>query len=503
MNGDFCIIQGGMGVGVSDWKLARAVSSRGQLGVVSGTGIATVLARRLGCGDVGGHMRRAAAAFPLADVARRVLDRYFVAEEGPPNGAYKSTPMPMVPFNQALTELTVLAAFIEVYLAKEGHNGLVGLNLLEKVQPPTLPTLFGAMLAGVDYVLMGAGIPRFIPGALDVLAQRQPFDLRLDVEGLAPGQMLTHRFDPSQFAAPGAGGSAAAESPALRRPAFLAIVSSATLALTLARKSNGRVDGFVVEGAIAGGHNAPPRGVMALTAEGEPIYGLRDDPDFKKISEIGLPFYLAGGFGTPAKLAAARRLGAAGVQVGTAFAFCQESGITPEIKARVMAMVRKGTVHVFTDPRASPTGFPFKVVRMDESISHESQYANRLRRCDLGYLRRIYQRSDGTLGYRCAAEPVDDYVAKGGLLEETQGRKCLCNALFATIGLAQCDADGLAEAAIVTAGNDVAQLHRYLPPGADVYCAADVLAFMLGSTPPSEAAPCHAAEASVQSAGVL
>ena len=31
------IIQGGMGVGVSNWTLARAVSSLGQLGVVSCT----------------------------------------------------------------------------------------------------------------------------------------------------------------------------------------------------------------------------------------------------------------------------------------------------------------------------------------------------------------------------------------------------------------------------------------------------------------------------------
>jgi nitronate monooxygenase len=29
------IIQGGMGVGISDWRLARAVSLREQLGVVS------------------------------------------------------------------------------------------------------------------------------------------------------------------------------------------------------------------------------------------------------------------------------------------------------------------------------------------------------------------------------------------------------------------------------------------------------------------------------------
>ena len=41
------IIQGGMGVGISDWRLARAVSLRGQLGVVSGTALDTVMVRRL------------------------------------------------------------------------------------------------------------------------------------------------------------------------------------------------------------------------------------------------------------------------------------------------------------------------------------------------------------------------------------------------------------------------------------------------------------------------
>lgn len=41
------LIQGGMGVGVSNWELAKAVSIEGQLGVVSGTGINTVFIRRL------------------------------------------------------------------------------------------------------------------------------------------------------------------------------------------------------------------------------------------------------------------------------------------------------------------------------------------------------------------------------------------------------------------------------------------------------------------------
>jgi NAD(P)H-dependent flavin oxidoreductase YrpB (nitropropane dioxygenase family) len=70
---------------------------------------------------------------------------------------------------------------------------------------------------------------------------------------------------------------------------FLGIVASATLAITLARKSNGQVNGFVVEGETAGGHNAPPRGALQLNAAGEPVYGPRDVADLEKIRELGLP----------------------------------------------------------------------------------------------------------------------------------------------------------------------------------------------------------------------
>jgi len=55
------IIQCGMGVAISNWKLARAVSRPGQLGVVSGTGIETILVRRLQLGDLGGAVRRRSA----------------------------------------------------------------------------------------------------------------------------------------------------------------------------------------------------------------------------------------------------------------------------------------------------------------------------------------------------------------------------------------------------------------------------------------------------------
>jgi NAD(P)H-dependent flavin oxidoreductase YrpB (nitropropane dioxygenase family) len=252
MDHNFKIIQGGMGVGVSNWTLAKSVARHGQLGVVSGTGIASVVARRMQTGDSEGNLRRAVDAFPFHNIARRVWDRYYVAGGAAAQAPFKSTPMPMAVFSHAMEELTVLATFTEVFLAKEGHHGPVGINLLEKVQTPTLATLFGAMLADVDYVLMGAGIPRFIPGVLDSLARSEPVDLRLDVEGADTGEVFASHFDPVAFAALD-GTASATERLTLQRPRFLAIVSSATLAMTLARKSNGKVDGFIVETPIAGG----------------------------------------------------------------------------------------------------------------------------------------------------------------------------------------------------------------------------------------------------------
>ncbi len=475
MESGFRIIQGGMGVGVSNWALAKSVAERGQLGVVSGTGIATVLARRLQQGDPDGHLRRAIKAFPFPDISARIFDRYFIAGGIADSMPFKATPVPVVNFSQALEELTVLGAFTEVFLAKEGHLGKVGINLLEKVQTPTLATLFGAMLAGVDYVLMGAGIPRHIPGALDLLARWESASIRIDVQGAQAAEAVLTEFAPLLFAGHDKAFAASALPPAaLQRPAFLAIVSSATLAMTLARKSNGRVDGFIIETAVAGGHNAPPRGPLQLTPEGEPVYGQRDTADLAKIAAIGLPFYLAGGFATRRQLDWALAQGAAGIQIGTAFAFCRESGIRSELKCQVIDLVRQGKAKVFTDPKASPTGFPFKVFQIEKSLSDSAIYAQRSRKCDLGYLRIAYSRPDGTVGYRCAAEPVDDYIAKGGTIEETIGRKCLCNALFATVGLGQISG-GESEMPIVTAGDDVSELHRYIPNGETSYSSADVL----------------------------
>lgn len=467
-----------MGAAVSNWVLARSVSQAGQLGVVSGTALALVLARRLQSGDPTGDLRRALAQFPFADMAARVLKAYFVPGGKADDAAFKLTAMPTLQPGKPLEELTVVANFVEVLLAKCGHNGLVGINFLEKIQLPTLPSLYGAMLAGVDYVLMGAGIPRAIPGVMDRLAKGEPVDLRIDVEGAASGEEFRSHFDPGAFC----NGVAST----LKRPLFLGIVASATLAMTLAKKSSGRVDGFVVEGETAGGHNAPPRGPLQLSANGEPIYGPRDVPELEKIRALGLPFWLAGSYGQAGKLAEALAVGAAGIQVGTAFAFCDESGIRPDLKARGIQLSREGRARVFTDPVASPTGFPFKVIQMPGTLSGATEYEARMRICDLGYLRHVYRKADGSVGYRCPAEPVEDYVKKGGDVAATQGRKCLCNGLMANVGLGQVSADGAAELALLTAGDDVAQIARFLPPGGDSYTANDVIRQLLAESESAE-----------------
>jgi NAD(P)H-dependent flavin oxidoreductase YrpB (nitropropane dioxygenase family) len=400
-------------------------------------------------------------------MAKKILADYYIPGGKQVASPFKLSTLPTLAPNAAMDELIVVANFAEVFLAKEGHDGIVGVNFLEKIQIPTLPSIYGAMLADVDFILMGAGIPRSIPAALDALASGKPTSISINVQGALAGESSVATFDPAKFCrcAP----------PILKRPNFLAIVSSSTLAATLVKKSNGVIQGFVVEGPTAGGHNAPPRGTLQLTPEGEPIYGARDVPELEKIRALGLPFWLAGSFATSGKFSEAQQLGAAGVQIGTAFAFCNESGIAPAIKTRILELCRSGQASVLTDSKASPTGFPFKVAHLNATMSEASDYEARPRICDLGYLRHPYRKEDGSVGYRCPGEPVSDFLLKGGALKETEGRKCFCNGLLATVGLEQVRADGQVELPLITAGNDLALIRRFIPPGATSYSAADVI----------------------------
>lgn len=464
------IIQGGMGAAVSDWRLARAVAACGQLGVVSGTGIDTVLVRRLQDGDRDGAMRRAMAHFPMPGVADAVIAKYYRPAGRVAGEKYDLLPMFKLRNSRERDRLTMLGAFVEVWLAKEGHNQPIGLNLLTKIQLPNLALLYGSMLADVDVVIMGAGIPREIPAALDALAQHQSARLTADVEADEGRQELIE-LHPADYweTLP----------PALQRPIFLPIVASVTLATMFVRKTPG-VDGIIIEGPTAGGHNAPPRGDAIFNERGEPLYGPRDDVDLEKIRALNAPFWLAGGTASPEGLQRALDAGAHGIQVGTLFAFCEDSGLAESLRRSVLNAVARGSADVYTDPLASPTGYPFKVVRWDAD-PHPG--AARARICDLGYLRTMYRKPNGHVGFRCPSEPIATYVAKGGDEAATTGRQCLCNALMANIGIGQARETIGEEPPILTSGDDLKRISAVFDVIAG-YTAADVINYLLGTLQP-------------------
>ncbi|MDR2863334.1 MAG: nitronate monooxygenase [Puniceicoccales bacterium] len=463
------IIQGGMGIAISNWRLARAVASQGQIGVVSATALDAVHARVLQDGDEGGFLRNIYKKFPIQEMAQRAIDRWFFPGGRAADTPYRSLPQFTEKPNPMLQELTALSCFGEVALARgDDPSAIVGINLLDKIRIPQMPSLYGAMLAGVDYVMMGAGIPRHVPGVLDNLAEGRAATMKFDVEGAGEAE---YTFDPSEFLGRPA--------PKLKRPKFLAIITSATLALSLARKASGKVDGFVIETALAGGHNAPPRGQLQLDSRGQPVYGLRDIPELDKVAALGLPFWIGGGYASAQKLAEARAVGAAGIQVGTAFACCEESGMAATLRKKIIALAKEHAARIFTDPFGSPTGFPFKVAQVAGTLSEKAVYEARKRICDLGYLRSAFKNADGSIGFRCASEPVGDYVRKGGNAADAENRVCLCNGLLASAGLGQVRKNNFVESMIATAGDSLGEIVRYLKNGADSYSAKDVLQDLL------------------------
>ncbi len=455
------IIQGGMGAAVSSWYLAQTVAKQGQLGVVSGTALETVVARRLQNGDEGGHMREALSHFPYPEVAEEILAKFY--RPGGRNGEpFRPMRRLSIQAHKEHDQLAVAANFVEVWLAKQAGTGKVGINFLEKLQTATPAALYGAMLAGVDAILMGAGIPREIPQLMTDFSQGKPGHLSIDSDRPSGVDAPILEFNPLE---------SFGKAPELPRPAFLAIVTAEVLASYLARNEVTRPDGFIVEHYMAGGHNAPPRRLQ----DTETGYGPLDEPNIAKIRDVGLPFWMAGGRATPASAQEAIELGAEGVQVGSLFALSNESGLLPEYREQMLDAARNGNLRVRTDHLASPTGFPFKVVELPGTVGEQSTYEARPRLCDLGYLRSSHIDDAGKVTYRCAAEPDKPYLKKGGEESELKGRICLCNGLVAAIGLGQERPDGYKEAPLLTLGSTTADVEGMLKEFPNGWSAVDVI----------------------------
>lgn len=492
--GDPVLITGGMGVRISWWKLARIVSMMQGLGVVSGTALEVVHARSLQDGDPEGHLRRAYAELArrhpaLAKPLARLVEKYFIEGGRRPDAPYKPVPVWRLDRVEEATRgadtfwqpslelqvLTVAANFAEVWLAKEGHPGKVGINYLRKIERPLPWALYGAVLGGADYVIVGAGSPPEIPGMLRSLAGHEPTSLALKVFGAtsASGTFSVLNRPRLCMGEPG---------PALPPPKFLAIVASFDLARALASDPATRPYGFVIEGPEAGGHSAPPA-KKSFDARGRVVlhYTDGDRADIGAIAGLGLPFWLAGSYASPGRLREARDLGAAGIQVGTIAALSGQSGMSPELRDKILDLVKAGELSVAADGTVSPTGFPFKVARVPGTLSEESVYLARKRVCDVAQLQSAYLTADGRLDFRCPAEPVADFVRKGGREKNTEGRVCLCNGLLATGGLAQVRPDGYVEPPIVTLGEDldsVRKLQSTLAAGQETYAIGKALRYV-------------------------
>ena len=125
-----------------------------------------------------------------------MLKKYYIENGRKPGQSYKLLPMLQKVSSCVRQQIMMLASFAEVYLAKENHTGVVGMNLLTKIQLPNLATIYGAMLAGVDYLLMGAGIPREIPESLERLVNHEACAMKLDAEGIALNVQHEISFNP-------------------------------------------------------------------------------------------------------------------------------------------------------------------------------------------------------------------------------------------------------------------------------------------------------------------
>ena len=85
-----------------------------------------------------------------------------------------------------------------------------------------------------------------------------------------------------------------------------------------------------------------PRDRSRKMERGQPIYGAEDEPDLQAIRQVGLPFWLAGGYGNHEKLQQALAAGATGVQVGTVFALTEESGMKSTYRSAILNELKKG-----------------------------------------------------------------------------------------------------------------------------------------------------------------
>lgn len=275
------IIQGGMGIGVSLYPLARAVAREGGVGIVSSA----------------------------------ALDRLLTKRNGKKLNAYE-------------------AAYEEISLSK-AEGGFAGINVMMALVKSYEDSVRGAIDAGADFIISGAGLPLNLPVI-------QP-----------PGET-----------------------------ALLPIVSSARALDLICRKweKHGyRPDAVVLEGPLAGGHLGFKLDQMEV--ESNRLENLLPPVKDVAVKNGDFPVIVAGGIYTHEDILRFLAMGADGVQMGTRFLATEESSATAKYKQAVIA-AKDEDICIAVSP-ASPCGMPFRVIRHSPMFAHPN---DRKPRCDKGYL---------------------------------------------------------------------------------------------------------------------
>ena len=308
------IVQGGMGVGVSLSPLASAVAREGGLGIVSSACIDRLVSKRTG---------------------KKVN--------------------------------TYEAVYEEVSLAKAA-GGFAGINIMCALARDYEDSVRGALDAGADAIISGAGLPMSLPAI-------QP----------------------------------------ARDTALIPIVSSGRALELICKKwerLGARPDAIVLEGPLAGGH-------LGFRMEQVDLDANRLENLLPEVKDAAkrfgdFPIIVAGGIYTHDDIKRFLAMGADGVQMGTRFLATEESSASPAYKEAVVRSQQEDII-VAHDP-GSPCGLPFRIIK--QSPMYVSALSRRRTpKCDKGYV--LLKDAEGKYS-RCPAK------------ESNEHHFCICNGLLSS-----------------------------------------------------------------------
>jgi nitronate monooxygenase len=310
------IIQGGMGVGVSLAPLAGAVAQEGGVGIISSAALDRLVSKRKG---------------------------------------------------KKLT--TYEAVYEEISLAKE-KGGVSGINIMVALMQTYDDTVKGAIDAGADVIISGAGLPMSLPTIKN------------------PGDT-----------------------------ALIPIVSSARALELICKKwerAHYRPDAVVLEGPLAGGHLGFR--IEDIQLESNRLENLLPAVKETAIKFGNIPVIVAGGIYSHDDIVRFLKMGADGVQMGTRFLVTEESSATDAYKQAVIN-AGKDDIIVAQNP-GSPCGLPFMVIKESPMFFNGLQ-RKRKPRCDKGYV--LTKDKEGNFT-QCRAK-IDDGC-----------NFCICNGLLSSAG---------------------------------------------------------------------